>query len=72
MDDKILLNSEQVANRLAISIRTLWRLVKAGKLPEPLRYSRKLVRWRSSDIAEAVRAFQDVEPYAPRKKWSER
>ena len=50
-----LLTSQQVANRLAISLRTVWRLVRAGKLPQPVRFNRKLVRFKAADIAAYVR-----------------
>ena len=45
-----LLTAQEVAHRLAIGVRTLWRLVAQGKLPQPVRYSRKLVRWKVTDI----------------------
>jgi excisionase family DNA binding protein len=46
-----LLTSREVARRLAISVRTLFRLVRAGKFPEPVRYNRRLVRWKSEVVA---------------------
>lgn len=46
-----LLTSREVAVLLAVSRRTLWRMVARGEVPEPIRYNRKLVRWKSSDIA---------------------
>ena len=45
-----LLTSQQVARRMAMSVRTLWRLVSAGKFPQPVRYNRKLVRWKCADV----------------------
>lgn len=39
----------EVAHLLGISVRTLWRLLAAGEVPEPVRL-RKAVRWRRSDI----------------------
>jgi len=55
------LTSSQVAEKLAMSVRTLWRLVAAGKFPQPVRYNRKLVRWK----AEAVEAYiRDIESAA--------
>ncbi len=66
VDQQILMTADQVANRLAISTRTLWRMVKRGTLPTPLRYNKKLVRWLASDIYRAVVAFQQQEPTAPR------
>ena len=52
-----LMTSQQVANRLAISIRTLWRLVRAGKVPQPVRYNRKLVRWKTADLVCYIAAL---------------
>jgi excisionase family DNA binding protein len=45
-----LLKAHQVADRLSISERTLWRLIKRGKFPGPIRYSRRMVRWKTSDL----------------------
>lgn len=45
-----LLTSREVARRLSISVRTLFRLVRAGKFPEPVRYNRRLVRWKSEAV----------------------
>ena len=52
-----LMTSQQVANRLAVSVRTLWRLVAAGKFPQPVRYNRKLVRWKAVDVARYIEAL---------------
>ncbi len=46
-----LLSVQQVAKCLAVSVRTVWRMLARGNLPQPIRYSRRLVRWRSSDLA---------------------
>ncbi len=46
-----LLTVEQVAKRLSVSARTVWRMLARGTLPQPIRYSRKLVRWKSTDLA---------------------
>jgi predicted DNA-binding transcriptional regulator AlpA len=40
-----LLTVTQVSNRLSLSVRSVWRLVKHGELPEPIRYTRRMVRW---------------------------
>jgi excisionase family DNA binding protein len=52
-----LLTSQQVAARLSISVRTLWRLVATGKFPQPIRYNRKLVRWKSSEVHDYIQAL---------------
>lgn len=46
------MTSAQVADKLRISVRTLWRLVAAGKFPQPIRYSRKLLRWKTNTVIE--------------------
>jgi excisionase family DNA binding protein len=43
------MTSEHVA-ALDISLRTLWRLVAKGQLPQPMRLNRKLVRFRKADV----------------------
>ena len=60
-----LMTSQQVANRLAISIRTLWRLVRAEKVPQPIRYNRKLVRWKSVDLARYIETLTAVSQVGP-------
>lgn len=45
-----LLEAREVAGLLGVGVRTLWRLVAAGKVPQPVRYSRKVVRWRGSEL----------------------
>ncbi len=52
--DPELLTSHQVARRLSLSVRTLWRLVRAGKFPQPIRYNRKLVRWKTVDVIRYI------------------
>ena len=54
---KDLLTAQEVARRLSIGVRTLWRLVAQGKLPQPVRYSRKLVRWKVTDIDSYIQAL---------------
>jgi predicted DNA-binding transcriptional regulator AlpA len=48
--DDELLDAHAVAKRFAISVATLMRLVQRGEFPQPLRYSRKLVRWKRSTV----------------------
>jgi len=54
-----LLTSQQVADRLAVSVRTLWRLVSRGRFPQPVRYNRKLVRWKSAEVDRYIEALRD-------------
>jgi predicted DNA-binding transcriptional regulator AlpA len=49
-----LLGPDAVASRLRISRRTLERLVAAGKLPKPICFSRRSLRWLEQDVVRAV------------------
>ena len=51
----LLLSAQMLAKRLAVSVRTLWRLRSTGKLPEPVRLG-GAVRWRAADIDAWVAA----------------
>jgi len=50
-----LLRAEDVAAMLSVSLRTLWRMVRDGNAPQPVRFNRKLVRWRRQDVMDYVR-----------------
>lgn len=41
----LLLDSATLARRLCVGVRTVWRMVRRGELPQPVRLNRKLVRW---------------------------
>lgn len=56
-----LLTAQEVARRLSIGVRTLYRLADAGVLPRPIRFSRKLVRWRTADIERYLRELPPSE-----------
>lgn len=44
---------KDVAKRLKVSVRQVWKLNASGQLPESLRVARS-VRWRAADIAEWI------------------
>ncbi len=46
----LLLDSRAAAFRLSVCTKTLWRLVKAGEVAQPLRLSRQMARWRAADL----------------------
>jgi excisionase family DNA binding protein len=54
---KDLLTGQEVADRLSISVRTLYRLVAGGQFPRPIRFSRKLVRWKADDVRRHLDAL---------------
>ena len=56
-----LLTVADVARALAVSTRTVWRLVASGELPQPQKIGKRLRRWRASDI-EAYVAGKPAKP----------
>ncbi len=50
-----LLSAERLAALLDISVRTLWRLRSAGKLPPPVRLGGS-IRWNAAEIRAWIEA----------------
>jgi predicted DNA-binding transcriptional regulator AlpA len=48
--NKDLLTPREVAGRMSIGMRTLWRMVELKRFPQPVRFTRKLVRWKARDV----------------------
>lgn len=46
------LTVKQVAERLSISVPTVWRWVTDGILPKPVRFSPGCTRWLLTDIEQ--------------------
>ncbi|RIK85624.1 MAG: hypothetical protein DCC67_03630 [Planctomycetota bacterium] len=53
-EDPWLMNAKDVAQALAISMRTLWRLVSARRFPEPIRLGGS-TRWLREDVLKWLR-----------------
>jgi excisionase family DNA binding protein len=51
---KDLLTAREVAYRLSISRRTLYRMLARGEFPLPVRRSRRWVRWRTRDLQQVL------------------
>jgi excisionase family DNA binding protein len=51
-----LLTAQEVAAMLRISVRTVWRMLRRQEMPQPIRYNRKLVRWRRAEVERFVEA----------------
>jgi excisionase family DNA binding protein len=56
---KDLLTAREVAARLDIGLRTVWRWTATGELPAPVRCgpTGRVVRWKTKDIEEFVQAL---------------
>jgi len=46
-----LLDKWAVEERTSLDITTIYRQMKAGKFPQPVRVGRRRVAWRESDVA---------------------
>ena len=59
-----LLKTSEVMSRVRLSRSSLYRLMRIGKFPEPVRVGLKAVRWKSVEIdrylADRPRAQGDV------------
>jgi excisionase family DNA binding protein len=51
----MLLRDADVAKRLNVSRRQIWKLLASRQLPMPIRFGRS-VRWREADIQEWIQA----------------
>jgi excisionase family DNA binding protein len=51
---KPLLTAREVAARIGIGLRTVWRWTETGTLPAPVRWGRRTVRWRAADIERFI------------------
>jgi predicted DNA-binding transcriptional regulator AlpA len=52
----LLIDAREVARRLDLSERTVWRLNSAGRLPKSVAIGGKSKRWRPEEIAAWVAA----------------
>ncbi len=53
-----LLTIEQVAKRLGVARRSVWRWVEQGRLPAPLKLSGQCRRWRSEQLEEYLNRLE--------------
>jgi predicted DNA-binding transcriptional regulator AlpA len=51
--EKILVTAEEAAEMLSIGKSTLWREVKEGNLPKPIKLG-SITRWRVADLQASV------------------
>lgn len=49
----VLINADELARKLSVSTRTLWRLLSAGKLIQPVRIGGN-TRWRLGEVNEWI------------------
>jgi len=52
--EKVFLRANDVAYVLGVSRATVWKWVKEGKLPQPIKIGRRIRVWRMADIKAAA------------------
>ena len=57
----LLLTVREVARRLALATRTVWKWSRSGQLPPPVRLGRRTLRWRAAEIERYVEEMQPRE-----------
>ncbi|NLV39736.1 MAG: helix-turn-helix domain-containing protein [Candidatus Hydrogenedentes bacterium] len=55
MNSRVLVTAKELSAMLSVSVRTLWRMRDAGRLPAPIRIG-SCVRWETAAIEEWVAA----------------
>ncbi len=50
MKQSVFIQDIQVANQLGVSRATIWRWVKLGYFPKPVKLSAGCTRWRIEDV----------------------
>lgn len=48
------LTATEVAKILSLSVKTVLRLAKTDGFPKPVRWNKKLLRWKKVDVLEYV------------------
>lgn len=56
------LTAEQLAERLGVCPRTIFRMERRGDMPKGIRFSKKLIRWAQGDIDAWFLAQGDSKP----------
>jgi predicted DNA-binding transcriptional regulator AlpA len=52
---ELLIAADRLASIMNLSVRSIWRLLSAGKLLKPVRIGR-VVRWRLSEVLDWINA----------------
>ncbi|WP_183330536.1 helix-turn-helix transcriptional regulator [Halomonas campaniensis] len=63
MTHETYLTVQQVADRYATSTSSIWRWVRRGQFPRPVKLSPGCTRWRASDV-EAWEESREVAAHA--------
>jgi predicted DNA-binding transcriptional regulator AlpA len=58
--DSALVNDKTVAALLDVHRNSVWRLVRSGKLPAPVRVAEQTTRWRVGDLRKAIASLKSA------------
>jgi excisionase family DNA binding protein len=64
---RLWLTVKDLSRLLNMGVRTVWRLVENGQLPQPVRFNRKLVRWDRAELVQFVQDLRDKRPPFPQE-----
>jgi predicted DNA-binding transcriptional regulator AlpA len=53
--DDLLIDVEQLARICSVSPPTVYRMVRRGDLPRPIKFNQRLQRWLLSEVLAAIR-----------------
>lgn len=53
-----LLRDVEAARFLGLGVRTIWKLVSAGKIPKPIHLPGRITRWRRSELTAFVEGLE--------------
>lgn len=53
MDDE-LYRAADIARHMGISVPTVWKWARLGKLPSPIKISHKVTVWKKSELMPAI------------------
>ena len=66
MSDIVLLTRQQVEKMLGIRRSTIYKLMRQGKLPEPIKISSGCVRWRKAELEDWINSRPKAAGEVPR------
>ena len=55
-----LLTRKQVEEKVQLTTSSIYRLMRAGKLPTPIRIGENAVRWRSDELSEWIERIDSL------------
>ena len=56
-----ILRADAVAERIGLARPTIYRMVKAGEFPRPVKITTRAVGWRESDLSAWIASREPVE-----------